>query len=103
MKVIWQSNAIRQRNYTAEYIRREFGEKRKTHFLQKVRQLTQQLKLSPYIGKIDPLFAERTASYRSVVINGLNKLVYRVDEDTIHIVAFWDTRMEPETQAEMAK
>lgn len=31
--------------------------------------------------------------------NGLNKLVYRIDDDTIRVVAFWDTRMEPEEQA----
>ena len=46
MRVIWQSNADRQRDQIAEYIRQEFGA-----------------------------------------------------DETIHIVAFWDTRMEPEEQA----
>ena len=103
MKVIWQSNALRQRTGIAEYIRQEFGTKRKTRFLQEVRQMVQKLKRSPGIGQIDPLFADRPQAYRSVIINGLNKMVYRIDDDTIRIVAFWDTRMEPEEQAARVK
>ena len=61
--------------------------------------MTQKLKRSPCIGQIDPLFEDRSVTYRSVIINGLNKLVYRVNDETIRIVAFWDTRMEPEEQA----
>ena len=38
-------------------------------------------------------------AYRSVIINGLNKLVYRIDGDTIYIVGFWDTRMDDKEQA----
>ena len=50
-----------------------------------------------------PLFASHAATYRSIIINGLNKMVYRVDDDVIYIVAFWDTRMEPEEQAARVK
>ena len=65
--------------------------------------MTQKLKRSPGIGQIDPLFASRAATYRSVIVNGLNKMVYRIDDDVIYIVAFWDTRMEPEEQATRVK
>ena len=34
---------------------------------------------SPGIGVIEPLFAERPKAYRSIIINGLNKLVYSVE------------------------
>jgi len=103
MKVVWQTNADRQRDQVAEYIRNEFGSRRRRQFLQDVRQMTQQLKHSPYIGKIDPLFQNRVQTYRSVIVNGLNKLVYRIEGNTIHIVAFWDTRMEPENLAAQVK
>ena len=103
MKVIWQSNALRQRTSIANYIRQEFGAKRKIRFLQEVSQITQQLKSNPGIGQIDPLFTDRPQTYRSVIINGLNKLVYRINDNTIHIVAFWDTRMQPEEQAASVK
>ena len=57
------------------------------------------LRRSPYIGQIDPLFEDRAKTYRSVIVNGLNKMVYYIEDDTLHIAAFWDTRMEPEEQA----
>ena len=65
--------------------------------------MTQKLKRSPGIGQIDPLFADRPQTYRSVMINGLNKLVYRIEGNTIHIVGFWDTRMDDEGQAANVK
>ena len=68
-----------------------------------VRQTTQQLKCSPGIGQIDPLFSNRAKTYRSVIINGLNKLVYFVSDDILYIAAFWDTRMDDEDQASQVK
>ena len=56
------------------------------------------LKRTPNLGSIDPLFSDRPIAYRSVVINGLSKMVYYVKDDTIRIAAFWDTRQEPNEQ-----
>ena len=38
-----------------------------------------------------------------VVVNNLNKMVYRIADDTIHIADFWDTRREPQKQAQQLK
>lgn len=103
MRVKWSERARKQRDEVANYIRRQFGAKRKYQFKQEIRDTTNLLKRSPGIGQIDPLFSDRAMTYRSVIINGLNKLVYFVKDDTIHIAAFWDTRQEPETQAEKTK
>ena len=99
MRVIWDPKAKEARTKVANYIRREFGANRKTRFLQEVREMTQKLKRSPGIGQIDPLFRDRARTYRSVIINGLNKLVYFVSDDIIYIAGFWDTRMDDEDQA----
>lgn len=99
MKVEWTEHAKRQRDQIAEYIRQQFGVKRKTQFLQEVRRTTKTIRSSPGVGTIDSLYNDRPTTYRSVIINGLNKMVYRVDNDTIYIVAFWDTRREPIYQA----
>ena len=99
MRVIWQEPAKVGRRQVAAYIRKEFGTKRAKKFKQEVDDTVKQLMRSPNIGQIDPLFDDRPQAYRSVIINGLNKLVYRVDDDTIHIVAFWDTRREPTDEA----
>ena len=54
---------------------------------------------NPQLGAIEPLLADLPVVYRSIVVNRLNKLVYWINEDTIEIVAFWDTRREPKEQA----
>ena len=99
MKVIWQPAAKKGRTEVAAYIRRQFGAKRKISFLEEVRDTTKMLRNAPNIGQIDPLYADRPLTYRSVIINGLNKMVYRIDDDIIYIVDFWDTRREPKNQA----
>ena len=99
MKVIWQPLAKEGLRQIANYIRREFGLKRKKAFMQEVDKTVKLLMRSPNVGQIDPLYANRAFTYRSIIINGPNKLVYRIDNDVIHIVDFWDTRREPKNQA----
>ena len=103
MKLIWQEPAKAGRRQVAAYIRREFGINRAKRFRQEIDDTVKQLMRSPGIGQIDPLYADRPLTYRSVIINGLNKLVYRVDGDIIYIVDFWDTRREPVNQANKVK
>ncbi len=43
MKVEWAPNAKEARSQVADYIRREFGAKRKIRFLQEVRETTKKL------------------------------------------------------------
>ena len=103
MRVIWQEPAKRGRRQIAAYIRQEFGVKRAKKFRQEVADTVNLLSRSPGIGQIDQLFASHATTYRSVIVNGLNKMVYRVDDDVIYIVVFWDARMEPEEQAARVK
>lgn len=103
MRVIWHTEAEEGRDEVAGYIRNRFGNKHKDRFMQEVRQATRMLGSHPNIGPIDPLFAEFQHTYRSIVIGGLSKMVYRIQEDAIHIVAFWDCRQEPESQATKVK
>lgn len=103
MRVIWTERARMQRDEVANYIRQQFGAKRKYQFKQEIRNTTNLLRQSPNIGKIDTLFEDCPQAYRSIIINGLNKLVYRIEDDIIHIVGFWDTRMDDEDQASQVK
>ena len=103
MRVIWDTEARAARNQVADYIGSRFGVKRKITFLQAVRETTKLLCDTPQIGSIDPLFADRPLTYRSVVIKGLSKMVYRIDGDIIYIAAFWDTRREPKNQIRKIK
>ena len=99
MQIIWSKNADRQMYLISLYIQKQFGTKRKKEFLREVRQTTNLLKRNPELGPPDPLFKECNYVYRSIIINGLNKLVYYINNDVIYISAFWDTRREPECMA----
>ena len=67
--------------------------------MNEVEQAVKALGEMPTIGKLDPLFAHRRLPYRSIIIRKLNKVVYYVKGDSVHIAAFWDTRREPKAQA----
>lgn len=100
MRVKWSDHAIVQREQVADYVRWRFGSKHRTLFLLEVRRITKLLRQNPNMGSIDPLFSDRPVSYRSVIINGLSKMVYYIKDDTIRIAAFWDTRCDPKHQAQ---
>ena len=103
MNVIWHQQALDGRGQIAEYISKHFGAKSKAQFLQEVRRITKMLKLNPNIGSIDPLFSDRPIVYRSIIINGLSKLIYFIEGDVIYIADFWDVRRDPTLQAERVK
>ena len=100
MRVEWTDYADSQKEQIADYIRERFGLKYKRFFIREVDRTAQMLMRSPNIGTIDPLFDDRTITYRSIIINGLSKMVYYIKDDTIYIAAFWDTRREPNRQRE---
>ena len=103
MKVEWADHAKRQKNQIAYYIRRRFGLNSEKRFKQEVDQTIKMIMRHPNLGPIDSLFSDRPTTYRSVVVNGLSKMVYCIGDETIYIVAFWDTRREPQQQAKETK
>lgn len=100
MRVKWHSKAKIAVQQTARYIRSRFDAKSASDFVQEVYHTEKLLVNNPHLGSAEPLLSDLPVLYRSIVINRLNKLVYWVNDDTIEIVAFWDTRREPKTQAE---
>jgi plasmid stabilization system protein ParE len=105
MKISWHNEAKEGRRQVAKYIRNYFGVNRAEKFSQSIKQTVQMIMRHPEIGPIDPLFADRQETYRCVIIDGLSKMVYRYieDEKTIHIVAFWDCRRNPSSEANKVK
>lgn len=95
MKVIWTTKAKKQVQKTAGYIRREFGSTTVSEFKQTIRETDRLLVGNPYMGRVEPFLEELPQMYRSYVITQVNKIVYRIDDDKIVIVAFWDMRREP--------
>ena len=103
MKIKWVPDAKASMRQITCYINGRFGRVARQDFLLKVKDTEKRLLLLPNIGIVDPLFADRTIPYRSIIINGLSKMVYYIDGETIYIAAFWDTRREPKKQAQQVK
>ncbi|MDD6004017.1 MAG: type II toxin-antitoxin system RelE/ParE family toxin [Bacteroidales bacterium] len=99
MKIKWETQARASLQTIVRYINRRFGEKSVKDFVYKVYEQETILLSFPDIGAPDPLFDDRTITYRSVLINGLSKMVYYIKGDTIRIAAFWDCRQDPNNQA----
>ena len=98
MRIVWESQATEGKERIADYIFERFGYDRMESFYDDVNRTAEMIEDHPASGPIDPLFTDRQKAYRSVIVGGLSKMVYSVEEDAIHILAFWDCRQEPERQ-----
>ena len=103
MRVKWDDKAERNRDLIGYYILDRFGPDSLDQFVDEVEQTVRMIMCYPNIGKLDPLFANRSIDYRSVIIGGLSKMVYYVEDDVIHIAAFWDCRREPTALASQVR
>ena len=99
MTIHWHKRAAAQLHQVEEYVLRDFGERTRQEFMDEVEQAVLSVAEMPNMGIIDPLFAHRKQTYRSIIVRRLNKVVYYVKGDTLHVAAFWDCRREPKRQA----
>ncbi len=99
LEIHWHKGAAAALHQIENYIFRRFGEKTRQEFMDEVYQSVVTLAEIPDLGKPDPLFAHRKLVYRSIIVRKLNKIVYYVKDDIVHIAAVWDTRREPKNQA----
>lgn len=100
MIVIWSPEAKESLKKIARYIFLTFGEKPTENFIEKILHVEKTLSVNPNIGPIEPLLKGYSIMYRSVVVNNLNKIVYYIEGDVVHIVTLWDTRREPKSLIE---
>ena len=103
MKVRWNKQSKEQLRQTARYILQVFGQKVKDEFMQAVRHTNTLLVENPHLGPAEEFLADLPVLYRSIVVRRLNKIAYRIVDDHIEVVAFWDCRREPKSQARQVK
>ncbi|MBP5502038.1 MAG: type II toxin-antitoxin system RelE/ParE family toxin [Bacteroidales bacterium] len=102
-KVVWLKSAERDMLRTADYILKEFGRPTKQNFLRETFHTATLIGTNPEMGHIEPLLSDRAITYRSIMVNDINKIVYQIKNDRIEISAFWDMRREPSTLANQVK
>lgn len=100
MIVKWFPDAKYVMKQTASYIQTQFGEISCKVFLREVVRTEKLLRENPHLGSVEPLLSDLPKTYRSIVVQKLNKIVYYVEDNTIYIVDFWDVRREPRKQRE---
>lgn len=99
MTEVWTDYAEWQKDQISDYIYANFGKRSEQKFIQQVEEAVDMLLRYPTSGPLDPLFADRTKAYRSIIVGGRSKMVYLIDGDIIYIVAIWDCRQDPEEQS----
>ena len=103
MKIHWNKRAAAQLHEVEAYVLGRFGERVRQEFMDEVEQHVLELADMPLVGIRDPLFDHRKREYRSIIVRRLNKVVYYIEGDIVHIAAFWDCRREPQRQAAQVK
>jgi plasmid stabilization system protein ParE len=103
MKVVWTEQAEEALNKTVTFIHDEFGYNAARRYVKSVYNVGNLLASNPHLGHLEPLLADLTIGYRSIVVNRLSKLIYRIVDDRIEIADLWDTRREPQSQVSQVK
>lgn len=96
MKVVWMSKARRSFVKTLKYVQEHFGVGVALALYDEVDANNDYLAKNPYMGKIEPLLEERAIEYHCMIVKKLNKIIYRIDNNCVYIVDFWNLRMNPE-------
>ena len=101
MRIIWSDQAVESVDKTADYIEENFGVDRSIEFYDEVQEQTDLLTQFPNMGPIDDDLRGGKYEYRSLGINKLSRLIYRIDGETIRILYLWNTRQNPITLRRM--
>ena len=95
MKVFWFHKARLAFIKTAKYVAKEFGDRVAKDLFDEVGILNKYLADNPYMGKIEPLLADRSVEYHCLLVKRLNKIIYRIENDGVYVVDFWNLRQDP--------
>jgi plasmid stabilization system protein ParE len=76
MKIVWHKRADAALHQVENYILEKFGENVRQEFMDEVEKSVFALADMPSIRQLDPLFAHRKQTYRSIIVRRLNKVVY---------------------------
>jgi plasmid stabilization system protein ParE len=95
-KIVWSSTA---RNDLKKIYTYYFGKSQiaANTIVSDINLHTKLLSQHPYLAAVELLFDDFPKAYRSLVISKSNyKVLYYVENDTIHIARVWDCRQNPE-------
>jgi plasmid stabilization system protein ParE len=91
MKVVWTKTAERRLQEILFYIQSEFGDNARTHFRSKAIDFTKLLPEFPEIGTLEIM----EKNLRAFQLTKQTRVYYRIKNERIIIVTFFDSRQDP--------
>ncbi len=96
MQVRWDPKIKREIKKVLDYLIQEFGVNNAKLFRNNLNSWTNTIISNPYIGKQEPLLIGLDSIYRSVVVHKYQKLIYKIEDDTLYFLDMWDVRRDPQ-------
>jgi plasmid stabilization system protein ParE len=96
MRIAWSKKAD-TRVDEIEAFYKERSEKATIEILEDIASAVEPLVKFPQMAALEPLLSDLPQSFRSLVVRGIYKIIYYVDEkdEVINIVTVWDCRQNP--------
>ena len=91
LKIKWTKRASSSFDKTVEFIEEEWGIRSAQKFIKKVNSLLQLLIIQPEIGKLEI----KEKGIRAFVFSRQNTVFYRIREDKLILLKFFDNRQDP--------
>lgn len=95
----WSADATDSLNIIMEYLFSNFGITSVINLQNEIDRSVTTLITNPMAGKKELILEGKQFDYRSIVVNSVNKLVYRIEGNILYIVDIWDMRRSTENLA----
>ena len=89
-KLIWSPKSKSEYANLLQYIEKLYGTDAALDFLDQVERIVESISVFPYAFPI----SDKVPSFRKAVINRQTSLFYRVNNQAVEIVHFWDNRQD---------
>jgi plasmid stabilization system protein ParE len=96
MVIEWTDKAKRHLKDIFDFYVETAGRKIATEMATDIKVATKPLTKFPQMAAIEPFLSDLPEKFRSLVVRGHYKVIYYADSDTVHILAVWDCRQNPD-------
>ncbi|GLR18256.1 type II toxin-antitoxin system RelE/ParE family toxin [Portibacter lacus] len=91
LKIIWNKRALNNFNKILDYLEHSFGEQTAKSFVVRSYNIIEQLSENPNLGSLEL----KAKNIRGILISKHNRLFYRLTEEEIILLNFFDIRQKP--------
>lgn len=95
MVIIWMPEALEVLENIRKYLHENDAPRAAAKLIGQLRKYAGNLADNPNLGIIEPLLAEDSNGYRSLIVRKRYKLIYYVEGETIYIDTIYDCRQQP--------